>query len=53
MPPVGYGGMLPRKFFENLRSVIAMLVLFKQFLRKILWKFLPLTLSVKIVNNHF
>ena len=31
--------MLPRKFFENLGSVIAILVFFVQFLRKILFKF--------------
>ena len=37
--------MLPSKFFENLRSVMAMLVIFEKILREILLKFLPLTLS--------
>ena len=37
--------MLPRKFFENLGSVIAVLELFVQFLRKVLFKFFPLILS--------
>ena len=31
--------MLPRKFFENLRNVIAILVLFVQFVRKFCFKF--------------
>ena len=35
----GARGMLPRNFFENLGSVIVILVLFVQFLRKILPKF--------------
>ena len=34
--------MLPRKFFENFGSEIAILVLFVQFLRKILFKFFTL-----------
>ena len=37
--------MLPRKCFENLDGVIAILVFFVQFLRKIFYKFLPLILS--------
>ena len=39
---VGYGGMLLRKSFENLRNEMAILVLSEQFLRKILLKSLPL-----------
>ena len=35
----GVRGTIPRKFFENLDSVIAILVLFVQFLRKMLFKF--------------
>ena len=31
----GSGGMLPRKIFENLHTVIAILVIFEQFLRKV------------------
>ena len=30
----GSGGVLPRKIFKNLRTVVAILVLFEQFLRK-------------------
>ena len=37
--------MLPRNFFENLGSVIAILLLYVQFLRKILLNFFPLILS--------
>ena len=33
--------MLPRKKFENLRTVMAILVLFKQFLRKVCHIFEP------------
>ena len=29
------GGMLPRKFFENLHTAMTILVLFEQFLRKV------------------
>ena len=36
--------MLPRKFFENLHTAMAILVLFKQFLGKLSY-FWPLTLS--------
>ena len=31
--------MLPQKIFENLHTVMAILVLFEQFLRQILFKF--------------
>ena len=34
----GYGGMLPQKCFENLSSVLVILVLFVQLVRKILSK---------------
>ena len=42
----GSGGMLPRKFFENLLSVVAILVIFEQLLGIFCLKFLPLYLSV-------
>ena len=45
--------MLPRKFFENLRSVMAILVLFGQFLGQILLKFLPQILSSFPNMMHF
>ena len=35
----GSGGMLPRKLFENLRTAMAILVLFEQFLRKVCYNF--------------
>ena len=38
--------MLPRKFFENLHTVVAILVLFEQVLGKFCLNFLPLILSV-------
>ena len=38
--------MLPRKMFENLHTVLAILALFKQFLGKFSLNFLPLNLSV-------
>ena len=34
----GVGGMQPQNFFVNLRTVMAILVLFGQFLRQILFK---------------
>ena len=37
----GSGGMLPRKIFENLHTVMAILVLFKQFLGKVCHNFGP------------
>ena len=42
----GSGGMLPRKMFENLHTVLAILALFKQFLGKFSLNFLLLNLSV-------
>ena len=41
----GSGGMLPRKFFENLRTVMAIKVLFEQFSGKFCLYFWPLILS--------
>ena len=38
--------MLPQKNFENLRTVVAILALFEQFLGKFCSNFLPLNLSV-------
>ena len=35
----GTGGVVPRKIFENLDTVMAILVLFEQFLRQILFNF--------------
>ena len=37
--------MLPRKSFENLDTMVAILILFKQFLGKFCLVFLPLNLS--------
>ena len=48
----GSEGMLPRKVFKNLDTVMANLALFKQFLWQILLNFLPLTLSPS-PNIHF
>ena len=48
-----FGGMLHRKFFENSGSVIAILVLFVQLLRKIYLNFLPLILSPSPSMMHF
>ena len=48
----GSGGMLPRKIFENLRIVVAILVPFEQFLGKFL-NCLPLNLSVSPNMMHF
>ena len=42
----GSEGMLPQKFFENLHAVVAILVLFKQFLGKFCLNFFTLNLSV-------
>ena len=42
----GSGVMLPRKIFENLHTVVAILVLFEQFLGKFCLNFLPLILNV-------
>ena len=49
----GSGGMLPRKFFENLHTVVAILVLFEQILSKFCLNFLPLILSVAPNMMHF
>ena len=38
--------MLPRKNFENLRAVVAILAFLEQFLGKFCSKFLPLNLAV-------
>ena len=45
--------MLHQKFFENLHTVVAILVLFQQFLGKFCFKFLPLNLSVSPNMVHF
>ena len=45
--------MLPRKFFENLHTVVTILVLFEQVLGKICFKFFPLILSVAPIMMHF
>ena len=47
------GGMLPRKIFGNLRTVVAILVLFEQFLGKFCLNFLRLNLSVSPNMMHF
>ena len=45
--------MLPQKIFENLHTVVAILVLFEQFLGKFCLNFLPLNLSVSPNMIHF
>ena len=45
--------MLPQKFFENLHTVVAILVVFEQFLGKFWLNFLPLNLSVSPNMMHF
>ena len=42
----GFGGMLPRKIFENLHTVVVILALFEPFLGKFYLNFLPVNLSV-------
>ena len=42
----GSGGMLLRKIFENLRTAVAILALFEQFIGKFCLIFLLLNLSV-------
>ena len=42
----GFGGMLPRKIFENLHIVVVILALVEPFLVKFCLNFLPLKLSV-------
>ena len=49
----GSGGMLPRKMFENLHTVIAILVLFEQFSGKVCSYFSSLTLSASPNMMHF
>ena len=44
--PRGSGGRLPWKIFENLHTVVAILLLFEQFIGKFCLNFLPLNLSV-------
>ena len=45
--------MLPRKNFENLRTVMAILVLFEQFSGKVCSYFWPLNLSASPNMMHF
>ena len=45
--------MLPRKIFENLHTVVAILALFEQFLGKFCLNILPLNLSVSPNTMHF
>ena len=45
--------MFHRKIFENLHTVVAILVLFEQFLGKFCLNFLPLNLSVLPNMIHF
>ena len=47
------GGMLIRKFFENLHTVVAILVLSEQILGKFHLNFLPLIMSVAPNMMHF
>ena len=49
----GYGGILPRKIFDNLFTAMAILVLFKQFLGKVCSYFWPLNLSASPNMMHF
>ena len=42
----GPGGMLSSKFFENLRSMMAVLVLLEQVLRQIVFEFFALNFEV-------
>ena len=45
--------MLPQKFFRNLHTVVAILVLFEQFLSKFCSNCLPLNLNVSLNMMHF
>ena len=45
--------MLPRKIFENLHTVMAILALFDQLLGKFCLNFLPLHLSISPNMMHF
>ena len=49
----GSGGMLSRKKFENLHTIMAVLVLFEQISSKISSYFWPLTLSASSNMMHF
>ena len=49
----GSGGMLPRKIFENLHTVEAILAPFEPLLGKFCLNFLPLNLSVLPNMMHF
>ena len=49
----GSGGMLPRKIFENLHTVMVILTLLEQFSGKICLYFRPLTLSASSNMMHF
>ena len=49
----GSGGMPPRKFFENLRTAVAILALFEPFFGKFCSIFLLLNLSVSPNMMHF
>ena len=49
----GVRGHALRKIFENLHTVVAILVLFEQFLGKFCLNFLPLNLSVSPNTMHF
>ena len=42
----GSGDMLSRKFFENLHTMMAILVFFEQILRQIVFKFFALNFEV-------
>ena len=43
----------PQKIFENLHTVVAILVLFEQFLGKFWLHFVPLHLNVSLSMMHF
>ena len=45
--------MLPRKILKNLHTVVAILVIFEQFLGKFCLNFLPLNVSVSPNIMHF
>ena len=49
----GSGWFSPKKFFENFDTVVAILVVFKQFSGKFCLNFVPLILSVLPIVMHF
>ena len=49
----GSGGMLPRKVFKNLDTVMAILALFEQFLWQILFNFFASNSSPSPIMIHF